>query len=430
MSEFVLHNVDVLGEGLADLFIRDEQIADPGEATEQAARIDCGGLIALPALVDPHTHLRDPGKGDAETIRTGLQAAARGGYGAVFAMPNTSPVADTAEVVEYELDTAREVGGADLYPIGAVTQGQGGEQLADLEAMAGSRAAVRMFSDDGHCVSRSDVMRQALERTRDLGGFIAQHAQDPLLTAGAQLDEGSLSRSLGKPGWPGMAESVIIARDAIMAGYLGARIHVCHVSTASGVEVVRWAKQQGIAITAEATPHHLALGTDDAATQDPDFKVNPPLRGPADVEAVRQGFLDGVLDMVGTDHAPHPDAAKQCGWDQAANGMLGLETALAVVADLFVQSGRMSWRALAERMSDAPARLLGIENEHGGSLQIGRPANVCLVDPDHPWRVDPARLASIAHNTPFKQRNYRTAVAATLVRGEATYDPSGRFALA
>ena len=430
MSELLLHNVDLLGEGLGDLFVRGERLADPAEASSQVPTVDCSGLIALPALVDPHTHLRDPGQGNAESIATGLQAAVRGGYGAVFAMPNTDPVADSAEVVEYELDTARQVGICDLYPIGAVTTGQAGQELADLEGMAASGAAVRMFSDDGHCVSRSDLMRGALERTSRLGGFVAQHAQDPLLTVGAQLDDGPLAAELGKPGWPGMAESVIIARDALMAGYLGARLHVCHVSTAAGVEVVRWAKHQDIDITAEATPHHLALTTDEVASQDPDFKVNPPLRGPADVQAVRGAFLDGTLDMVGTDHAPHPDAAKACGWDQAANGMLGLETALAVVADLFVQSGRMTWRQLSDRMSQAPARLLGIEAEHGGHLEVGRFANICLVDPDHPWRVDPARLASIAHNTPFKERNYRTSVAATLLRGRATYDPGRHFSLA
>lgn len=280
MSELLLHNVDLLGEGLGDLFVRGERLADPAEASSQVPTVDCSGLIALPALVDPHTHLRDPGQGNAETIATGLQAAVRGGYGAVFAMPNTDPVADSAEVVEYELDTARQVGICDLYPIGAVTTGQAGQELADLEGMAASGAAVRMFSDDGHCVSRSDLMRGALERTSRLGGFVAQHAQDPLLTVGAQLDDGPLAAELGKPGWPGMAESVIIARDALMAGYLGARLHVCHVSTAAGVEVVRWAKHQDIDITAEATPHHLALTTDEVASQDPDFKVNPRCVGP------------------------------------------------------------------------------------------------------------------------------------------------------
>ncbi|MBE6478094.1 MAG: dihydroorotase [Propionibacteriaceae bacterium] len=426
--QLILRDVDVLGRGPRDLGIDGDTIADPDALGPGARSIDCAGLVALPALVDPHTHLRDPGKGDAETIATGLTAAAAGGFGAVFVMANTDPVADTAAVVEYERDTADGLGLCDLYPIGAVTKNLAGQELAAIEEMAASRAAVRMFSDDGMCVWRSDLMREALERISAVGGVLAQHSQDPALTVGAQLDEGELSRALGKTGWPAMAESTIIARDAIMAGYLGARLHVCHVSTASGVEVVRWAKQQGFQVTAEATPHHLSLDSGATASGDPDFKVNPPLRSTADVAAVREALLDGTIDMVGTDHAPHPETAKQCDWDRAANGMLGLETALSVVADLFVRTGRMSWAGLAEVMSTRPARLLGLDHLYGGDLSAGRPAALCLVDPQRPWQVDPAALSSIARNTPYKKRTYHSRVVATVLHGRPTFDLDNVFA--
>ncbi|MFT8396471.1 dihydroorotase [Propionibacterium sp.] len=426
--DWLLRGADVLGEGPRDLYVLDGRFADPAQAGPDVQVIDGTGLVALPALVDPHTHLRDPGLGDAETIASGMSAAAAGGYGAIFAMPNTDPVADIPDIVEYEVDTATELGRCDLHAIGAVTRGQLGETLADIRGMADSRAAVRMFSDDGHCVARSDVMRDALIVMRETGSVIAQHAQDPLLTVGAQMDDGELARELGRTGWPKMAESVIIARDAIMADELGARLHVCHVSTLSGVEVVRWAKKMGYPVTAEVTPHHLALDTDVVAGLDPNFKVNPPLRSRENMEACRAAFLDGTLDMIGTDHAPHPDTAKACGWDQAANGMLGLETALAVVADLFVRSGQMSWRELALRMSDRPAALISLGDSYGADLTVGRPACLCLVNPDLPWQVDPQRLSSIARNTPFARRAYHTKVVATVLRGEATFDSCGLFA--
>ncbi|SER87902.1 dihydroorotase [Propionibacterium cyclohexanicum] len=427
--DWLLRGVDVLGQGERELYLHRGRLDDPAEAPQGTPVVDCTGLVALPALVDPHTHLRDPGSGRSETIASGLRAAAAGGYGAVFAMPNTTPVADSAGIVEYEVDTAAALGGADLYAIGAVTKGQQGEELAEIAAMAASRAHVAMFSDDGHCVARSDVMRDALIAIRDAGAVLAQHAQDPLLTVGAQLDDGELAARLGKTGWPKMAESVIIARDAIMAAELGARLHVCHVSTASGVEVVRWAKSMGYPVTAEASPHHLALTVEDAAGLDPAFKVNPPLRSPADVAAVRSAFLDGTLDMVGTDHAPHPDDAKACGWDQAANGMLGLETALAVVADLFVRTGQMSWAQLAQRMSDRPAELLRLGDSYGADLTLGRPASLCLIAPDQPWQVDPRQLASIAHNTPYARRSYHARVVATVLRGVPIFDLNARFAM-
>ncbi len=416
----LLVGLDVLGLGVRDVAIRDGLVVEP-DGTER--RVDCGGLVGLPALVDPHTHLRDPGPGTAETIETGSLAAARGGYGAVCAMPNTVPVADTPEICEYERRRGDEVGLVDVVPIGAVTQGELGERLADIAGMGA--VGVRMFSDDGRCVARSDVMRDALTEIATLGGVLAQHAQDPLLTVGAQVDAG-VAESLGMPGWPGMAESVIVARDAIMGAELGCRVHACHVSTAATVAVVRWAKAQGYPITAEATPHHLMLDHSTAHTGDPAYKVNPPLRSAADVEAIRAALVDGTIDVVGTDHAPHAPETKRADWCEASMGMLGLETALAVVAELFVVTGRLAWADVAERMSYAPARLVGIAG-HGRPIEVGAPANLCLVDPRRTWRTHGRDLASIAENTPYEGMEFSTRVVATLVRGKVTYDLDSRF---
>jgi dihydroorotase len=416
----LLAGLDVLGFGVRDLAIRDGLIVEPdGSET----RVDCSGLVALPALVDPHTHLRDPGPGTAETIETGSLAAARGGYGAVCAMPNTVPVADTAEICEYERRRGDEVGLVDVVPIGAVTIGEEGERLADIAGMGA--VGVRMFSDDGRCVSRSDVMRDALVEIAKLGGVLAQHAQDPLLTPGAQVDAG-VAEILGLAGWPTMAESVIVARDAIMGAELGCRVHACHISTAATVAVVRWAKAQGYPITAEATPHHLMLDHSTAHTGNPAYKVNPPLRSVADVEAIREALVDGTIDVIGTDHAPHAPETKCPDWCEASMGMLGLETALAVVAELFVRTGRLTWADVADRMSYAPARLAGLHG-HGQPLEVGAPANICLVDPHRTWRTAGRNLASIAENTPYEGMEFSTRVVATLLRGKVTYDLDARF---
>ncbi|HET7725129.1 MAG TPA: dihydroorotase [Propionibacteriaceae bacterium] len=417
----VLVGLDVVGRGVRDLAIRDGVIVEP-DGTETV--LDCRGLVALPALVDPHTHLRDPGPGTAETIESGSRAAARGGYGAVCAMPNTVPVADTAEICAYERQRGAEVGLVDVVPIGAVTLGEEGAQLADIAGMGA--VGVRMFSDDGKCVARSDVMRDALVEIGKLGGVLAQHAQDPLLTIGAQVDAG-VADQVGLPGWPTMAESAIVARDVIMAAELGCRLHACHVSTAQTVAVVRWAKAQGYPVTAEVTPHHLMLDSSTALSGDAAYKVNPPLRSAADVQALRDAFVDGTIDVVGTDHAPHAPETKRGDWCEASMGMLGLETALAVVADLFVRTGRLAWADIAERMSYAPARLAGLEG-HGLPLEVGAPANLCLVDPHRTWRSYGRDLASIAENTPYEGLELSTRVVATLLRGRVTYDLDGRFA--
>ncbi len=418
----VLTGADVLGRGVRDIAIEGGRvIPDPGPGVR---RVDCSGLVMLPALVDLHTHLRDPGPGTAETIATGSVAAARGGYGAVCTMPNTVPVTDAPEWVAYQVRRGRECGLVDVFPIGAVTVGQDGEELADLAAMGA--VGVRIFSDDGRCVARSDLMRDALVEIRSFNGVLAQHAQDPLLTRDAQVDAG-IAEAVGLPGWPTMGESVIVARDALMAAELGARVHACHVSTRATVEVVRWAKAQGFPVTAEATPHHLLLDHTTALTGDPQFKVNPPLRSSDDVRAVQEALVDGTIDVVGTDHAPHPPASKAGDWCGASMGMLGLETALAVVADTLVRPGRLTWADLADRMSVKPASIAGL-TDHGHDLSPGTPATLCLVDPDRGWAAAGVDLASIAGNTPYEGRHFHAKVVATILRGNVTFDLDHRFA--
>ncbi|GAA3382802.1 dihydroorotase [Cryptosporangium minutisporangium] len=406
-----------------DLLLRDGVLAEgPADGAEV---IDAEGLRVLPGLVDLHTHLRQPGREDAETIETGSRAAALGGYTAVCAMANTDPVADAAGIVEQVWRLGREVGLVDVQPVGAVTLGLGGERLAELGAMADSAARVRVFSDDGHCVHDAAVMRRALEYVKAFDGVIAQHAEDPKLTAGAQMNEGEQSARLGLTGWPAVAEEAIIARDALLAAHVGSRLHVCHVSTAGSVEVLRWAKSRGIRVTAEVTPHHLLLTDELAATYDPVYKVNPPLRTAEDVNALREALADGTIDAVATDHAPHTREDKECEWAAARPGMLGLETALPIVLRTMVETGLLDWAGVAERMSHAPARIAGLTGDgatgaHGRPLAAGEPANLVLVDPSASWTVTPEGLASISRNTPYAGLTLPGRVVATFLRGRAT----------
>ena len=371
----------------------------------------------LPGLVDLHTHLREPGREDAETVRTGSMAAAKGGYTCVHAMANTDPVADTAGVVEQVWRLGREAGYCDVQPVGAVTVGLAGERLAELGAMADSAARVRVFSDDGKCVSDAVLMRRALEYVKAFDGVVAQHAQEPRLTEGAQMNEGALSGELGLTGWPAVAEEAIIARDVLLADHVGSRLHVCHLSTRGSVEIVRWAKGRGINVTAEVTPHHLLLTDDLVRSYDPIYKVNPPLRSADDVEAVREGLADGTIDIVATDHAPHPMEDKECEWDAAAFGMLGLETALSIVQQTMVDTGRLTWAQVADRMSTKPAEI-GRVADHGRPLAAGEPANVVLYDPTATWVVDPADVASLSRNTPYAGLKLPGRVVATFLQGK------------
>jgi len=418
----------LLGGAAADLLLDDGVIREVGSVSAKADEVvDADGLIALPGLVDLHTHLREPGREDAETVLTGSRAAAAGGFTAVLAMANTNPVTDTAEAAEHVFGLGRAAGLVDVQPVGAVTKGLAGEELAELGLMARSAARVRVFSDDGRCVGDARVMRRALEYVRAFGGVISQHSQDPHLAGPAACcHEGEISGRLGLPGWPGVAEEVIVARDVMLARHTGSRVHVAHVSTAGSVEVIRWAKAQAEldghwSVTAEVTPHHLLLTTDLLTGYDPVFKVNPPLRPDEDVAALRAGLADGTIDAVATDHAPHARHDKEHAFVDAAFGMLGLETALPVVASVMVEDGPFGWADLARVMSQTPARIAGLEGQ-GAELIEGAPANLTLVDPAASATVDRDRSLSLSRNNPWHGRTFAAAIHSTYLRGTRTHE--------
>ncbi|GAB3447086.1 dihydroorotase [Streptomonospora sediminis] len=424
-AAYLIRGARIAGADPADILIRDGAIAETGpdlaaaDAAADATVVDATGLIALPGLVDLHTHLREPGREDAETVAGGARSAAVGGYTAVHAMANTDPVADTAGVVEQVWRLGRESGHCDVRAVGAVTRGLGGTQLAELGAMADSAAGVRVFSDDGKCVSDALLMRRALEYVKAFDGVVAQHAQEPRLTENAQMNEGVVSDRLGLAGWPAVAEEAVIARDCLLTEHVGSRLHVCHVSTRGSVQILRWAKSRGCDVTAEVTPHHLLLTEDLAESYDPVYKVNPPLRTAEDVQALREGLADGTIDCVATDHAPHPAEAKETEWSTAAMGMLGLETALPVVQHTMVDTGLLDWAGVVQRMSAAPARI-GRLAGHGRPIAPGEPANVTLYDADTAADVDPAALASKSANTPYRGMRLPGRIRATFLRGVPT----------
>jgi dihydroorotase len=389
------------------------------EAAQGATTIDAAGLRVLPGLVDLHTHLREPGYEQSETVLTGSRAAAAGGFTAVHAMANTSPVADTAGVVEQVHSLGAQHGYVTVRPIGAVTVGLEGERLSEIGAMAGSRAKVTVFSDDGKCVSDALLMRRALEYVKTFGGVIAQHAQEPRLTEGAQMNEGALSGELGLAGWPAVAEEAIIARDVLLAQHVGARLHICHMSTAGSVEVVRWAKARGIAVTAEASPHHLLLTEELARSYDSRFKVNPPLRRDEDVQALRAALADGTIDIVATDHAPHPLESKECAWDEASPGMVGLESALSVVQLAMVDSGLFGWPDVARVLSRKPAEIGGLAG-YDDAFAPGSAANLTLYDASANRVFGLADLRGKGLNTPYLGRELPGRVIATVHNGYPT----------
>lgn len=423
MSGILIRGATILGEHSDDIRVRDGVITARGALTPETDErvIDGQGLIAMPGLVDLHTHLREPGGEASETVLTGTRAAAAGGFTAVHAMANTSPVADTAGVVEQVQRLGELHGYATVRPIGAVTVGLAGEQLAEIGAMAQSAARVRVFSDDGHCVHDALLMRRALEYVATFDGVVAQHAQEPRLTVGAQMNEGVLSGELGLAGWPAVAEEAIIARDVLLAQHVGARLHVCHLSTAGSVDVVRWAKARGIAVTAEVTPHHLLLTEELARGYDARFKVNPPLRRNEDVMALRAALADGTIDIVATDHAPHPVESKECTWAEAAFGMVGLESALSVVQHAMVDTGLLEWSDVARVLSSAPAQIGRLEG-YADPLEIGSPANITLVDPTSSRSWSTADLRGRSVNTPYLGQQLPGRVMVTVHRGVLTVD--------
>lgn len=419
----LIRGTRLYGEGdPVDVLVADGQIAEIGaglRVPDACELVEARGQVLLPGLVDLHTHLREPGREYAEDIETGSAAAALGGFTAVFAMANTDPVADSPVVTDHVWRRGQQIGLVDVHPVGAVTVGLDGRQLTEMGLMAAGEARVRIFSDDGVCVADPLVMRRALEYAAGLGVLIAQHAEDPRLTVGAVAHEGPTAARLGLAGWPRAAEESIVVRDALLARDAGARVHICHASTAGTVELLAWAKQQGIAITAEVTPHHLMLDDSRLASYDGRNRVNPPLREASDVAALRRALADGVIDCVATDHAPHAEQEKCCEFAAARPGMLGLQTALSVVVETMVTSGLLDWRGVATVMSENPARIAGLDDQ-GRPLEVGEPANLVVVDPLARWTVEGTELASRSDNTPYETMTLPGTVTATLLRGRIT----------
>lgn len=421
MSVIALTNVRPYGESTVNVLIKDGQIASVGEDVDTSKAdevLDGQGWVLLPGLVDMHVHLREPGREDTETIATGSDAAAKGGFTAVFTMANTRPVIDQPFLAEAVWNKGQSYGKCDVYPVGSITQGLEGKQLTEMGLM--SKSHVRMFSDDGKCVNDPQIMRRAIEYAKAYDVLLAQHAEDHRLTEDASAHEGPMAAKLGLRGWPRVAEESIVARDMIMSRDYGGRLHVCHASTEGTVQLLRLAKQHSSKITAEVTPHHLLLTDEKLETFNGNFRVNPPLREHRDTIALRDALLNGIIDVVATDHAPHGSEEKCVEFEHAKPGMLGLETSLAIIARVFVEAGLADWRFVAKVMSERPAEILRLEDQ-GRPIAAGEPANLTLVDPNSPWTVEPEELASKASNTPYEGMQFNAQVKMTMLRGAITY---------
>ncbi|OFM01101.1 dihydroorotase [Corynebacterium sp. HMSC08C04] len=425
-KRLLIKNVRPYGEGEpVQVLIADGVIADMGADLESSAQfdeaIDAEGNVLLPGLVDMHVHLREPGREDTETIETGSRAAAKGGFTAVFTMANTNPVTDQPIIAESVWAKAQALGLCDVHPVGSITKGLEGKTLTEFGMMARSDAKVRMFSDDGKCVQDPQLMRRALEYAKGLDVLLAQHAEDHRMTEGASAHEGETAAKLGLRGWPRVAEESIVARDALLARDYGNRMHICHASTEGTVELLKWAKGQDIPLTAEVTPHHLLLTDEKLVSYDGVFRVNPPLREERDTLVLRQALLDGVIDVVATDHAPHGSEDKCVEFENAKPGMLGLESSLAIIAKIFVASGLADWRFVARVMSERPAEITKLP-DHGRPIAVGEPANLTIVNPEHKWVSDSTKLASKSENNPYEGEEFSARVTHTILRGTVTYE--------
>ncbi len=424
-NPLLIKNIRLYGEGEpTNVLIRGGVIDSIGpevQADGAAETIDGGGNVLLPGLVDMHVHLREPGREDTETIESGSKAAAKGGFTAVFTMANTTPVTDQPIIAESVWAKSQALGLCDVHPVGSITKGLEGKSLTEFGMMARSDAKVRMFSDDGKCVQNPQLMRRALEYAKGMDVLLAQHAEDDRMTGGSSAHEGENAARLGLRGWPRVAEESIVARDALLARDYGNRVHICHASTQGTVELLRWAKEHDIPLTAEVTPHHLLMTDDKLRTYDGLFRVNPPLREQRDTEALRQALLDGTIDCVATDHAPHGSEDKCVEFENARPGMLGLESSLAVIAKLFVETGLADWRFIARVMSERPAEITRLPG-HGRPLEVGEPANLTIVDPQHHWVSDSAQLASKSQNNPYAGEEFGARVTHTILRGSVTFD--------
>ena len=408
---------------IADVLIVDGKVAGMGSGLsvpDGAERVSVSGQVVAPGLVDVHVHLREPGREDAETVATGARAAAAGGFTAVCAMPNTDPVTDNQAAVGFIVKQAAAARAARVYPIGAISVGQRGEQLAEFGEMVAAGAVA--VSDDGHPVASSHLMRTALEYALSFGIPVAEHCEDPSLAGTGVMHAGTVSTRLGLRGIPAAAEEIMVARNILLAELTGGHVHLCHISTRGSVDLIRWGKARGVNVTAEATPHHFTLTHEACDGYDTNAKMNPPLRTAADVEAVREGLRDGTLDVIATDHAPHHYEAKEREFDDAPFGVVGLETALGLALTELVGGGYLSVPQLVDRMSTMPARVFHLP---GGTLRPGAEADIVVFDPESPWVVDPARFLSKSRNTPFAGRALRGAVMMTFVGGDRVYVAAG-----
>ena len=424
-NPLLIKNIRLYGEGEpTNVLIRGGVIDSIGpevQAEGAAETIEGDGNVLLPGLVDMHVHLREPGREDTETIESGSKAAAKGGFTAVFTMANTTPVTDQPIIAESVWAKSQALGLCDVHPVGSITKGLEGKSLTEFGMMARSDAKVRMFSDDGKCVQNPQLMRRALEYAKGMDVLLAQHAEDDRMTGGSSAHEGENAARLGLRGWPRVAEESIVARDALLARDYGNRVHICHASTQGTVELLQWAKEHDIPLTAEVTPHHLLMTDDKLRTYDGLFRVNPPLREQRDTEALRQALLEGTIDCVATDHAPHGSEDKCVEFENARPGMLGLESSLAVIAKLFVETGLADWRFIARVMSERPAEITRLPG-HGRPLEVGEPANLTIVDPQHHWVSDSAQLASKSQNNPYAGEEFGARVTHTILRGSVTFD--------